>query len=257
MSIFAIRDDDINAFSSVEVLSRIYLNELSYLRPSLCLTPQAGDVYRSILENELSMPTKAEKIVFAKKVLDSGARVFHDWRDNKKLPDFLREVLSRGGEVCLHGVSHNPSQLGFECEGPAPSQEVFRSILDELKVELGDPIRLFSPPNNSIKTQWLDLVRENGLSMVTSVGVRPNECDWSLDSVASMAKILPIHIVSRGRQRAWARCSYRGVSTIQSYPISIFSKEKDVLKAMMSARKREKNFVLEIHSYQFERPDWL
>lgn len=257
MPIFAIRDDDINAFTSVEMLRRVYLQDLDFIRPSLCLTPRAGEVYRQILLNELSIPSKQDKINFAKNILGKGGGLQHDWRCNEGIIPVLRALLDHGAEICLHGINHDATQFGFECESPAPGATDMAAMICEIEVELSTKVRVFSPPNNSINGDWLDVLRSNGLDLVTSVGVRPNECGWSFDSLLSMMRILPAHLSSSGTNRAWVTCQYRGVKAIQSYPISMFSKREEVLGVIGDAHTRGKNFVLAIHSYQFEEPNWL
>lgn len=257
MPIFAVRDDDINAFTKAAMLRRVYLDELSFLRPSLCLTPLAGEVYRKILENETSLPTREDKLRFAGSMASNVARTTNHWRRNHQILPVLKELLSRGSEICLHGVSHNPTEIGFECESPAPKVDAVRALMNEIESELDTTIRVFSPPNNSIVTKWLDLLYECNLSMVTSVGVRPNECGWAPDALLSILRILPMHLVSKGRDRSWSVCCYRGVKTLQSFPISIFSKKADVLAALRSAHRRNRDFVLAIHSYQFNEPNAL
>ena len=132
-----------------------------------------------------------------------------------------------------------------------------RAWLNEIESELDTTIRVFSPPNNSIVTAWLDLLYECNLSMVTSVGVRPNECGWAPDALLSMLRILPMHLASKGRDRSWSVCRYRSVKTVQSFPISVFSKKADVLAVLHSAHRRNRDFVLAIHSYQFNEPNAL
>lgn len=255
MPIFAIRDDDINAFTSVDTLKRVYDKDLAFLKPSLCLTPRAGDIYRQILVNELSLPTKQEKLAFAAR---HAAKIeTYDWRTRADLIAQLRSMLAIGAEVVLHGVTHNPGAAGFECECSPPLVSDFIAIRSELESVLQTRVRMFSPPNNSINGDWLKLLNAAGLDLVTSVGVRPSECGWPVDSLVSMAQILPVHLTSKGQDRAWRICRYRKVRTLQSYPISIFSKEADVIAALRSAFRRSKHFTLAIHSYQFDQPDWL
>lgn len=257
MPIFAVRDDDINAFTDAAMLRRVYLRELSFLRPSLCLTPLAGEVYRQILENEINLPTREDKLQFAGSVSPNVARATNHWCRNHEILPVVKELLSRGAEICLHGVNHNATAIGFECESPVPELSTVRALINEIESELGTTIRVFSPPNNSIVTEWLDLLRACNLAMVTSVGVRPNECGWTLDSLLSMLRILPTHLASKGRDRSWSVCRYRGVETVQSFPISIFSKKADVLAALHSAHERNRDFILAIHSYQFNEPNVL
>jgi hypothetical protein len=257
MPIFAVRDDDINAFTDAAMLRRVYLNELSFLRPSLCLTPLAGEVYRRILENETNLPTREDKLRFAGSVTSDVACATNHWCRNREILPVLKELLARGSEICLHGINHNATAVGFECESPVPEVNIVRALVNEIEYELGTTIRVFSPPNNSIITAWLDVLRACNLSMVTSVGVRPNECGWAPDALFSMLRILPMHLISKGRDRSWSVCRYRGVETVQSFPISVFSKKPDVLAALHSAHRRNRDFVLAIHSYQFNEPNAL
>jgi hypothetical protein len=255
MPVFAVRDDDINAFTDASMLRRVYLDELSFLRPSLCLTPLAGEIYRKILENETNLPTREHKLLFASSMASNVASATNDWRRNYEILPVLKELLSRGSEICLHGVNHNPTAIGFECESPVPDVKIVRALLNEIESELDTTIRVFSPPNNSIVTAWLDLLYECNLSMVTSVGVRPNECGWAPDALFSILRILPKHLASKGHDRSWSVCRYRRVKTVQSFPISVFSKRAEVLAALHSAHRRNRDFVLAIHSYQFNEPN--
>lgn len=257
MPVFALRDDDINAFTEAAMLRRVYLDDLSFLRPSLCLTPLAGEVYRRILENEMDLPTKEHKLRFASSMGSHVARATNHWRCNHEILPILKELLARGSEICLHGVNHNPTAIGFECESPPPAVNTVRALVNEIESELNTIIRVFSPPNNSIVTEWLDLLHECNLSMVTSVGVRPHECGWAPDALLSMLRILPKHLASNGRDRSWDICRYRRVKTVQSFPISVFSKKEDVLAVLHSAHRRNRDFVLAIHSYQFNEPNAL
>lgn len=257
MPIFSIRDDDINAFTDATMLRRVYLEDLSFLRPALCLTPLAGEVYKKILENEMNVPRRSDKLRFASTVSSNVAQLTYDWRINRNLVSILKVLLQNGSEICLHGITHNATAQGFECESPPPSLNTIRTLVDEIESELKTSIRVFSPPNNSIVTEWLDRLNDCNLSMVTSVGVRPSECGWVPDALLSMLRILPIHLSSRGHDRSWDVCNYRGVRTLQSIPMSVYSKRQDLLAALHSAHKRKCDFILAIHSYQFNQPNAL
>lgn len=257
MAIFAIRDDDINYFSSIETINRVYTIDMPFIIPSLCITPRAGSIYREILLNESNLLTKASKLKFSTDNHDRLNSYTHDWRNNTGLVDCLLSLLARGGEIVMHGITHDPSATGFECESPAPNLETIMRFKEEIESTLGTKLNVFSPPNNSINGQWLKLLKSCQLDLVTSVGVRPSECGWPFDGIISMLRILPKHILSSGNDRAWCVCKYKGVKTIQSYPISKFSKENDVIRALRNAKLNDKDFVLAIHSYQFNEPGWL
>ena len=49
---FSIRDDDINFYSSSNELRKIYEPLFDICKPTLCITPFAGNVYKSVRDHE-------------------------------------------------------------------------------------------------------------------------------------------------------------------------------------------------------------
>ena len=52
---FSIRDDDINFYTSAKEIKEIYEPLFEICKPTLCITPFAGDVYKSVRDNEDSL----------------------------------------------------------------------------------------------------------------------------------------------------------------------------------------------------------
>jgi hypothetical protein len=251
----SLRDDDINKFTNVENLRSWYEPIFEKLHPTLCVTPYAGEVYRQVRQHELLLQSRQDKISFVRDLYkhDGIEKIFHSIYDNRDLIDLLREwSKDRKIEIALHGITHNQTPFGFECEGDAPSLSSFLRVLEELEDVIGVKIKWFSPPNNSIKRPWMKLVKKCELNLVHSLGPKPWETDLNLTSIVELTKVA-IDVFLNGRNSRLNRpLSLGNISLLQSIPLSPGMRLEQIKKNINSARKSGGMLVIATHSYAFE-----
>ena len=89
--IFAIRDDDINFFTDAESLVAIYEPILDFCKPTLCITPFAGAVYKAVRDKEDEILTKKERIDFVKSIYEDKKNMVYPIDKNKELIVLLKD----------------------------------------------------------------------------------------------------------------------------------------------------------------------
>jgi hypothetical protein len=250
---FCIRDDDINYFTNPILLNEIY-SQVPYVKSNLSITPYCGEIYRKIVEFENCLISNKEKKYYYNNLHPSLSHITYPIYNNKKLINFLINNKT-SFEYALHGITHNMNKNGYECMDLVDS-DYFTKVKYELEKTLKISLKLFSAPNNSISSSWLDCLYKNNLNLITSYGIKPNEASFSIDSIYSTLKILPQYLLSNKQRRQWCVLKYRKVRTVQSYPISIYSNINDVIREIDYAYENKIFFILAIHSYQFSNKEY-
>lgn len=254
---FAVRDDDINFFTEASKLRSIYEPLFHLCKPTLCITPFAGDIYKSVVDKEGQINTKEGRLKFVKEIeINDNNLNYID--ENKELILLLKEWLSEDKiGIALHGITHNPTSNGYECEVKEQykSLEYAKKYLEEL---LGKEIKVFSAPNNTINRYWKKKVSRLGMDIVLSYGSKPNEVVYSVQSLFSMLKLY-FHFIMHGKGVFYPFVlDYKDYSEIASYPQGVKTKLSEVQKNCLFAIKKGGVFVLAIHSYAFlKHPEML
>lgn len=253
MATFSVRDDDINYFTDVEQLACIYDPLLDWLRPTLCITPYAGELYLQVREREGELIGATAKLEFARTLLSRDpqlAETRHSIYDRPALLQLLRRwVAEQRVEIALHGITHNVMPQGFECETTPPSLSAFREIKAELETTLGCSVRVFSPPNNSISGGWWKLIGACEMNVVHSIGPRPHEVPASVRSWFASAVLMAHYALHRRTARYPYPLDYGVARVLPSYPLLPFAETGWLSRELIGSACTAANFVLAIHSY--------
>ena len=167
---FSIRDDDINFFTSAIELKEIYEPLFVICKPTLCITPFAGDVYKSVRDNEARLKNAQQIRSFVESKNNSDYKHISAIHENDELVSLLREWVSQGKiSIALHGVTHNQTAFGCECEVPH-NLKLLKASKNYLESLFQVRIKTFSAPNNSINKLWRNELARLGMDLVISYG---------------------------------------------------------------------------------------
>jgi hypothetical protein len=253
--IISVRDDDINYFTNPAQLEGWYEPIFDRIKPTLCVTPYAGEIYHSVRKSENIIKTKVEKIKFVKNLYENNNinEIKYSIYENKTLIELLKKWCKEGKvEISLHGITHNQTPYGFECEGEPPSFEKFIQTLSELEKELGASIKTFSLPNNSIRRPWMKLLKRSKLDIVHSLGPKPWETQINIDTVLSQAKVLKDIIINGRNSRLNKPLSLGEISFIQSIPLSQGNRADKIIQNLKKINEKGGGIVIATHSYAFD-----
>jgi hypothetical protein len=159
---FAIRDDDTSYFTRPEELESCYSSIWDTCPVSLSVVPfhactKSGGVPREYWKGDKVFPLE----------------------DNGALVAFLREgIQTRRIHVTLHGYHHRDEPNGYEfAAGPDLARKVVegKRYLEEL---LGQPIRVFVPPHNSLGREGYRAVVGAGLHISGIQTFKPSFRGW-------------------------------------------------------------------------------
>jgi len=253
--IISLRDDDINWFTDPKRLEALYEPIFYLVKPTLCVTPFVGEIYWKVRESELLLQSKKEKLEFVRglwlqKDID---KIRYSIYDNEQLMGLLRKWCIEGKvEIALHGITHNQSPEGFECEAEPPSFEEFNVILSNLEDALGTKIKWFSPPNNSIKKSWMKILKLCGLNLIHSIGPKPWETQLNIRTLFSLSRVA-IDVISRGRKsRLNQALSLGEIALLQSIPFSPGMQAEEIFVNLHDAANSGGSIVVATHSYAFD-----
>jgi Uncharacterized protein conserved in bacteria (DUF2334) len=184
---FCIRDDDTSFFTSPEDLERAYGEII-----------RSGPVSLAVVPFHIAGTSKAVPEKFRRRW------TVHPLHENRELVTYLRSRVSQGFfEIMLHGYHHDMASGRPEfAEGERLAQKVKdgRQYLEDL---LGTSIRVFVPPNNSIRRGGLRSVAAAGLHLGCVSGLRNG---WALLSPATWRTWLKL--------RTWGKANELGIPWI-------------------------------------------
>lgn len=159
---FAIRDDDTSFFTRPEQLESCYGDIWDICPISLSVVPFHACTKSGAVPKEYW----------------SGDEVFPLER-NSELVDFLREGVARKRlHITLHGYHHRDEPDGYEF---AVSRDLERKVIEGrryLESLLGQPIKVFVPPHNSLGRDGYRSVIGQGLSISGIQTFRPALRGW-------------------------------------------------------------------------------
>lgn len=252
--IISLRDDDINWFTDPKQLEAWYEPIFHLVKPTLCVTPFAGEIYWKVRESELLLQSKKDKLEFVRGLLlqKDIDKIRYSIYENEQLMKLLRKWCSEDKvEIALHGITHNQSPNGFECEGDPPSFDELNIILTNLEEALGTKIKWFSPPNNSIKKSWMKVLKLCGLNLIHSIGPKPWETQLNLRTLVSLSRIV-IDVISHGRKsRLNQVLSLGDIALLQSIPFSPGMQAEQIFANLREASNSGGSIVIATHSYAF------
>lgn len=253
--IISLRDDDINKFTNPERLKAWYEPIFDKIKPTLCVTPYAGEIYRRVRDSENLLQTRLEKINYVRTLYEQKSieEIRYPIYENKALVDLLKKWCMEGKiEIALHGITHNQTPYGFECEGEPPSFEKLSGILRELENTFCVKVKWFSPPNNSIKKPWMKMLKRTGLNLVHSLGPKPWETQINVPALISLSRVATDVLLNGRNSRINKPLSLGEISFLQSIPLSPGMRAKDILVNFDSADRAGKSLVIATHSYAFD-----
>jgi hypothetical protein len=258
MNSISIRDDDINYFTDAERLKQIYEPMFAYVKPTLCITPFAGQVYWEVRlrENELlGTPAKVAFVRdFHEKHPQEAGKTSAIW-DNAPLVRLLREWIAAGRvDIALHGITHNPTVSGYECDSTRPDIKVLEQVLADCKAAFGVDVVVFSPPNNSINAEWFKAVSGLGMHIVHSAGPKPWEVPPSVSALGSCTRIIADRLQNGRMSRVHRVLNFGRVRLVPSIPTLPFSKLDSIHSVIdrMADSGEDHVLVIATHSYAFD-----
>lgn len=236
---FLIRDDDISFLTQVDKLRFVWgwLLDQENTKINLAVIPfvECGE--------------------FSK--VETGVRSLDE---NRELVDFLRRGAGQGKiEVMLHGFDHASSQQGFEFQSGAEREltekiSKGRKYLEEL---LGVKVAVFVPPHNSISSQGIAAVRNNGMHLL---GAFPALTLCSGLSLGWQAFFLKRYIYSLRRKKALrGRFFYpfknliKTLAHLDCYPFIPGQMNAEGVKCLYDAVKQDDGILcLSVHHWEMD-----
>ena len=248
---FSIRDDDINFFTSPSKLKEIYEPILDFCKPTLCITPFAGNVYKLVRDREDELLGTLKKINFVKNLPSTESKIIHPIHENEELVKLIKEWLDDGKvAIALHGITHNQTSKGYECES-TNNIEMLKTAKKYTEALFKTKIKLFSVPNNSINKRWRREVSNLHMNIIISYGPKPNEVDFHPINVFSLLKLY-VHFLRFGKRFYYPyEHEYSDHSEISSFPHSVFGNFNECVDHMDYCKNKSGNFVFATHSYAF------
>lgn len=248
---FSIRDDDINFYTPADELRSIYEPIFEICKPTLCITPFAGDVYKSVRDNK-ELLTSEDIRRFLKSKSRMEYRRVSPIHLNPDLVDLLREWIE-DNKICvaLHGVTHDQTEVGYECE-VSNNLCLLEKSKTYLELLLNTQIRVFSAPNNSINKRWRNELEAVGMDLVMSYGPKPSEIAINFSSIFNLTKLY-FHFAKYRKKFFYPfPMMYRRNVEFSSFPQSVFRNFDDSVNAMLFCHSKGGNFIFATHSYAFD-----
>jgi hypothetical protein len=248
---FSIRDDDINFFTSAKELKEIYEPLFEICKPTLCITPFAGDVYKSVRDNEDSLKNTQQIKNFVSSKQNYEFKNISPIHKNDELVSLLRNWIRENKiSIALHGITHNQTKSGYECE-VSDNLKLLKTSKDYLESLFQVKIKTFSAPNNSIKKLWRNELVKLNMDLVTSYGPKPNEITLNKESVFNLTKLYWHFLKYRKKFFYPYPLKYKYNIEFASFPQSVFPNFEASIEAMKFCQSRQGNFILATHSYAF------
>ena len=249
---FSIRDDDINFYTSAEDLKEIYEPLFEICKPTLCITPFAGDVYKSVRDNENSLKNTQQIVGFLKSKKNYEYKNIAPIHNNEELVLLLKNWISENKiSIALHGVTHNQTESGYECE-VSDNLKLLKAAKNYLESLLHTKIKTFSAPNNSINKLWRNAVAKLGMDLVMSYGPKPNEVIINKESIFNLFKLYWHFLKFRKKYFYPYPLKYKHNIEFASFPQSVVPNFEASIEALKFCKSRNGNFILATHSYAFE-----
>lgn len=173
----AIRDDDVNYFTTPMELTRNYETVWDVCPVSFSAVP-----FHACTKTG-AIPEKYW----------SGDRIF-PIGENKELVQFLKEKISEGKlSITLHGYSHKDNPDGYEFETGLELRNKIRQGKQYLESLFEIKIRTFVPPHNTVSKEGLKAVIDNGLNLVNIPSFRFGKRPFSIENFAKLAEVRFFH----------------------------------------------------------------
>lgn len=248
---FSIRDDDINFYTAAKDLKEIYEPIFNICKPTLCITPFAGDVYKSVRDNEDTLKNGKQIKNFLKSKQNFDYKNISPIHKNEELVLLLKKwIAEKKVSIALHGITHNQTVSGYECE-VTDNLILLKVAKDYLESLLQTKIKIFSAPNNSINKLWRDEIAKFGMSLVMSYGPKPNEITINKESILNLCRLY-WHFFRYGKKYFFPYpLKYKYNTEFSSFPQSVVPNFEASIEAMKFCQSRNGNFVLATHSYAF------
>jgi len=258
---FSIRDDDINAYTDSIELLKHYAPVIEYCKPTFCVTPYAGAIYKLVRDHENVYTNRESRARYVKSLIQNHNNIEAEKlpiENNIALVNELKYLLKNDLiEIALHGITHNQTPKGYEFE----SDDLDTKSLIGAKKYVEDlfqiKVKTFSPPNNTISKKWRREVSRLGMNIVMSYGTKPWNTELNFHSILSQAKLIS-HRIANGRNINYPyRLNYSTHYELASYTNSPAKDLMYLKEGIDYVAEKRGTFILATHSYGFGIYDQL
>ena len=228
---FSIRDDDLNYFTKLDDLEKIYKDIWDEVPISLATIP----------------------FVKCKKLIPRECwhqNVAFPIGKNERLVEFLKEQIARGRvSLMLHGYSHEDYPNGYEFEiGSDLFNKVRRGkrYLEEL---FGVTIKTFVPPHNSLSRRGAQAVIDNGLNILMAYSHWPWERPLETANLINFAKMAWFWLRYGKSKRYPKALSFSRHKEFGCYTLHPTVSLRELKEGLQFAMKKGGNFCLAVHHH--------
>ncbi len=236
---FAIRDDDICYHTCPETLEYLYADISKTCPINFSCIPFIGgfdienfetvdfDQYESHWKNWLT------KDIFP---IDK----------NKKLVLFLKDWCKSGrASIMLHGINHHINEMTKNVEF---ENRIFHAK-KYLESTFETPVRIASPPNNSLGVKSVKGLYRNNFNILTSFGHYPNERPLSIYNIYNFLCLLKLYFTKGKKFRLLSPLNFGTHYEQPCYGLGPNTAFEDLMNGLHYSIKNGGNFVVATHYY--------
>lgn len=230
---FAIRDDDVNYFTSPQDLIGNY-NEIWDVCPiSLSVVPFHASTKSS------SIP---RKYWFGNKVFPIN--------ENRELVSFLREkIREKKVSITLHGYSHKDNHSTYEFDTKEDLTGQVKHGKEYLESLFDIEIKVFVPPHNTISSKGMEAVIANGLNIVNIPSFRLGRRPFNLTNIVPFIKQRAFRVKYKRKYPYVLDCYNH--KEVGYYPLTPEISYERLKEDFDFCRGLNGSFILSMHYWEF------
>ena len=231
---FAIRDDDINYFTTPEALLRNYEAVWDKCPISLSVVP-----FHACTKSG-AMP---ERYWNGDKIFPIG--------ENKELVQFLKEKIREGKvSITLHGYNHKDNTDGYEFETGINLYDKVKQGKEYLEELFDVKIEAFVPPHNIISKEGLAAVVDNGLNLVNIPSFRFSRRSFHLGNIIPFIKLRAFRLKYKNRKYPYV-LSFGNHKEVGYYSLTPQVSFESLKEDFDFCCRMSSSFILATHYWEF------
>jgi hypothetical protein len=228
--IFAIRDDDINYFTRLETLERVYRNIWDTVPVSLAVIP-------FVAPHEGFAPERFRK----NKIYPIG--------ENRELADFIRKKISENSvSIMLHGYSHISYGNHHEFDVGEDLEEKVRKGKQYLEELFDVKIKTFVAPNHSFSKRGMEAVIKSRLNIAGSPQIKKHPLRFRIKNLRTFKTLLQFRLSNRPGLRYPFPVDFGDHKELYCYGLISKTTLDELKQGLSFSHKKNGVFCLATHS---------